>query len=732
MKLCILIHISRKTISFSYNSEGSENKFIACDSDEFVKPLAIYSRGKILSIGYFALNEYNKDHSMESCAYYDIFDFDKMAKIAYFNYNDEKIDINKLLFFAIEKYLSDFLEKTLFKQAGSLEDNRASLALVFIFAPDLNETERNFVIKSFKDSGYGNCCGLDIQSCFIKTLENKESNLKGKSILSIYNNGENLICRLYFDGNSSESITIKGVGKDPRIDKAIELVFQDIVYQGYDRETIGIKEDKEKIRKKVITFLRGSKPIVKGSLSLSDGEDYSFSLNKNDFNNNINNADETKVTSELNDLLSENNTKASECTVILTSLNPSNDVLENILCINGFMSVIKVTEKERIEALNSILAEIKKKDYLLSGISVDESSDLSKKAQSLFADGKFKEAKGQYKILQGDFSEEIKLCNQCIREERELNITNVNVDEAKDILIRWSDCGISNIIIEPYREKIEAILKKGNEVGVKISTSIQNNLNRIDDIIHSEIDNEARKLFVLGKFKEARDKYHNLKGDFGKEIADCNKCIRNLKELNVANDSTIQLILDEWKKLGITQTFIDKYIRKESSSQSVNRHVELKSVNQKEARLNIADARQLIMKGKKQGLTLLDNTEKKLHATNFHVLDDKINEIRGLWHQDQLKTEVKPKAIVKSTTVSEESKVKKCTEKRSIPIKQQNIVSISEREIRVRKAEALAQIRTGELEKGRKNLLDLMSILKYMNFHKYDKELTDALTKTEK
>ena len=66
MKYCLLIHISRDFISFSYNKEG--DKVFVPYGDELIKPLAVYCQGNEISIGEFALSEAQKGNKFAHAA----------------------------------------------------------------------------------------------------------------------------------------------------------------------------------------------------------------------------------------------------------------------------------------------------------------------------------------------------------------------------------------------------------------------------------------------------------------------------------------------------------------------------------------------------------------------------------------------------------------------------------------------------------------------------------------
>lgn len=450
MKYCILIEITRDTISFYYNKDDGESRFIPY-GDERVKPLSVICDGDELSMGSYAHSE--AMHGNPN-AYTDMFDVIQLHKVI--KYRGCDYDINKLLFLAIERYISEFFDRVLLRQEGSLEDNRASLPLILMFGNDLKENERSFVRESFKNGGYGCIREIDGNSLLMTIVD--ATAVEGcKACLFVGGSKDDLHCHLVVGGDKKTEFRLAGVGSDPRIAAAAKNIWRAIEFEGY--YVVGDKkmDDEQKVRDEAADFIRSGLSERDSAIMLSDGRTYPYFLQTTGINMHDNTLDDNcqRAFLTIGGNLSSEGIDENSCVVVLADKDVANDYIKSLFR-NKFSNVIKVSDKDREEVRNRILAEVKANGYIFvkepAGpvIAVPPPKPPVKKdddaeAFRLFKDGRFKEARDMFRTLKGDYGKDIKECTECIRDKREFNYADE--DTRNDIIKRWKQYGINRSVI---------------------------------------------------------------------------------------------------------------------------------------------------------------------------------------------------------------------------------------------------------------------------------------------
>lgn len=223
MKFCILIELSKERISFLYNRSDSDNGFVPFEGQGSL-PLAIYCDGNNMEIGQFAVNEANKKNPN---AFIDV--FKKLRQGGTFQYLGKEIPNNRFLFHAIQRNLTTFFESTLIGLIGTLEQNVATMPLCFLFNADVDENERLLVKNCFDQSGYANVGVKDYDQLVIQNIHTDS-----KNYVCVTSNGQDLFVNIYNQqGKRLDNLLIRGQGRDPRMDVAVDKLWNSIGYNNY-------------------------------------------------------------------------------------------------------------------------------------------------------------------------------------------------------------------------------------------------------------------------------------------------------------------------------------------------------------------------------------------------------------------------------------------------------------------------------------------------------------------
>lgn len=275
MKYAVLIELSSSWISFRYYRDDAGRFFLPFDEANESLPLAIYCQGNDLQIGQYAVTEAAKHNP---CAWTNVFDVVKQK--GNFVYRGMTIGMNEMLLVAVKKYLDDFFDRILVRALGGLEANISSMPLIFLRHSDLDVSNKLFVRKSFFDGGFVNMTVMDVSSEIIKRLC-CEHKLDGKKYaLTVFASGSNL----YVDAIDVKqktllrTLTLQGKGADPRIDYAVELMWQSLGYQSY---SLVRENENEILRRVAATFLQSVKIEFNDLVVFSDGVERMVYLSRN-------------------------------------------------------------------------------------------------------------------------------------------------------------------------------------------------------------------------------------------------------------------------------------------------------------------------------------------------------------------------------------------------------------------------------------------------------------------
>ncbi|MBR4325762.1 MAG: hypothetical protein IKP73_09585 [Bacteroidales bacterium] len=331
MKFCILIELTRNTISFRYYRSDGDDKFLSLGKDgkqsSCALPLTIWCNGTKFEIGDVAVDAHRRGCQDVYC---DIFDVSKECMS--FVLGGEQYPINKLLLMAIEDYIDRvFFQKIMFNTLGSLAAHRSSIPLILMFHADINYSERLFVRTQFQNAGYCNFDILDYNSELIKVLQidKIQSDTLSDSMV-ISDNGKNTYIGVYNSQCNCKMVRIfEGLGKDPRIIAAADMLWNSMPPNWHDRQ-----KENEILLRVATEFIESGRKEFNDYIELSNGEKFCAVASLRDISNvNITN-------SALNNVVAE--------VVQSSKIQPENSII--ILCgktISGYAQFIRTNWRFR-------------------------------------------------------------------------------------------------------------------------------------------------------------------------------------------------------------------------------------------------------------------------------------------------------------------------------------------------------------------------------------------------
>lgn len=356
MKYAVLIELSRSRLSFRYYRDDAGRFFLPFDEKSESLPLAIYCQGNDLQIGQYALEEAEKHNP---CAWKDIFDVVKQK--GNFVCRGITMGMNELLLVAVKKYLDDFFDRILVRAKGGLEANISSMPLIFLLHSDIEINDRLFVRKSFYDGGFVNLAVWDFGSEIVKRLCGEHKLDRKKYALTVFAEGSNL----YVDAIDVKQKTIlrtlplQGKGVDPRIDYAVDLMWQSLGYQSY---ALVRENETDILRRVAVTFLQSSRIEFNDPVVFSDGVERIVYLSRNQLEGRSVGID-VAIRGSIQNFMSQLNIAEQDCAIIACgAVSASDYFLTNLRNVGP--EVIVDSDNGYQKTLASILNEAIAKDFL--------------------------------------------------------------------------------------------------------------------------------------------------------------------------------------------------------------------------------------------------------------------------------------------------------------------------------------------------------------------------------
>ncbi len=358
MKFCVLAKFSKRTVSFWYQS-GSDDyaPLIIKESNEV--PLYFYVNGNDFLFGSTARDLFNRHDPNTFGNYFEI--IKDPAK--HFTIYGNKKPVKQLIYYAVEQYLSHFLNKVLYK-TDSIESYRQHFPLRFLFDQDIDDNEKSLVENLFQEAGYFNLSRMQYSKSLFEVLSQKQFLLSGKSILLLSGLDNVLYLSLYKDKNATAIGTIKlqGQGADPRVKILAEMIVEYITlqnsYLSFDHDT-----EVAALLPYCAHLLQQIDPLIKGEAELTDGKRYWFMLRKKNLDDRLHfYSSDQMIFAAIDDLLKLNNLDIADVMLLLGTPEVSTAYfLNKLLKKYQYVKAIKPTDVS--DTMKALFSEIAAADY---------------------------------------------------------------------------------------------------------------------------------------------------------------------------------------------------------------------------------------------------------------------------------------------------------------------------------------------------------------------------------
>lgn len=350
-KYKIIISISHRRISFEYWQKGSgEEKLLSIPGCEKWSPLAFYCSPIGIVIG----EEAQRAAFNGTIGAFDKY-FELLGKNITYQYALQEKDIGYILLDATESILNRFYSEVLYGKYGTLTDNRATIPLTIVCESDIEPNERAYLSNLFGDSGYTNLTVADYDDYIAQYCCNTiKQQYSCNNVLVAWTEGVDLRFTLFDVKQISnrQQMTLSNLGIDPRLCYVEERIWEDLIGQNsfLSREDVN-----DVIHREAINFLNSTEPIVRRTISLSDGYKYSYYLDRKRFNF-IQNGSGLEIRSELEKFLQATNIDKAGTILILRGIAANNPYFEQVLSY-GFLETIKTGNRLRNDVMRLIINE---------------------------------------------------------------------------------------------------------------------------------------------------------------------------------------------------------------------------------------------------------------------------------------------------------------------------------------------------------------------------------------
>ena len=282
MKFCVLAKISKRSVSFWYQSDGNAYAPLTIRESNDI-PLYFYVNGNDFIFGCVARDRFYRH---DPNAYGNYFEIIK-DPVKHFTIYGNKKPVKQLFYYGIEQYLSHFLNTVLFK-TDSIESYRQQFPLRFLFDTDIDDNEKSLIEQLFQEAGYFNLDRVQYNETLFRVLTEKGILSKDKAILLLIGIDGVLYLTLYKNilAEMIGSSKLEGQGADPRVKILADMIVDYIINQN---SYLSIDKDAETavLLPFCAGLLENISPIIKGDAELSDGNKYWFKVTEHNLNNRL-------------------------------------------------------------------------------------------------------------------------------------------------------------------------------------------------------------------------------------------------------------------------------------------------------------------------------------------------------------------------------------------------------------------------------------------------------------
>lgn len=342
MNFCVAIELSKKSISFLYyRSDSAEQRFKHFEGLDPVLPLAIYCRDNDMEIGKWAQDEALRGNQN---AYIDVF-----SNKGTYMFRGKTCSMNTLVYNAILVKLEYFFNQILLGVENQLEQNVATMPICIVLDSDLSENEALLVTNSFRNGGFGNVGIYNYNQIVVDV-----SNISTPYGLCLKSDGIDLNVSLYDRmGKTYGTETIKGVGADPRVSVAVELMWKSAGYATYY-----LDKDAEMpyLLLAAEDFINGGATEFNGNIELSKGHSIGCFISRHQLDN-YNYADNHLLRESVSNFLNSLHVPASECTLFMMGKAAGNVYFKDVFSAS-FADTRDVGPSFRSEVFSKLLSDV--------------------------------------------------------------------------------------------------------------------------------------------------------------------------------------------------------------------------------------------------------------------------------------------------------------------------------------------------------------------------------------
>lgn len=358
MNFCVLLKVSKRSVTFWYQSERSPfAPLIIKDSN--IVPLYFYVNGNDFTFGNAARDRF---YLNDPNAYGNYFEIVKDPSKHFTIYGIKK-PVKQLFYSGVEQYLSHFINAVLYK-GDSIESYRQNFPLRFMFESDLEEREKALIENLFLEAGYFNIDRVDFNKSLFEVLSINGFINESKSLLLLNGIDNNLYLELYKDLNSEllSSAKLIGQGADPRVKILGELILE---YISAQNSFLIIDKDIE--LSYILPFCAGLlehiSPIIKGEIELSNGTNFWFRVNERSLNDRlIYYINDTIIFSAIDEMSKINNININNLMILLASDEINTEFFLSRL-LKKYNNVKRIEISIINETMKLIFEKIVKSDY---------------------------------------------------------------------------------------------------------------------------------------------------------------------------------------------------------------------------------------------------------------------------------------------------------------------------------------------------------------------------------
>jgi hypothetical protein len=347
----IVISLSHHRISFEYWLRDGEDRLLPMPMGTWPSPLAFYCSQTGIKIG----EEAARAAQSGTANAFDNY-FERLSGGETYQYGGQNKQIGNLLLDAAEMVFRDFYCNVLFNRYGSIAENRANMPLTLVCEADIEPNEKAYLTSLFKDSGYGRIRVVDLDTYIERYIDECLSKeFTCDDVLVAWSEGVDLRLRIWgvSDKSLRRYIILKGLGKDPRLGYVIDMIWSDVVGQN---SWLSREVELPSIEKAASDFLNSKVSMISDKLTLSDGRDYKYRLNRTTVDY-IQSEDSQSVKAGLETFLREVGlTTRSKTLLVLRGIAAGNSYFEQNLS-HGFLRTICSDSKLRNKVMGLLIHE---------------------------------------------------------------------------------------------------------------------------------------------------------------------------------------------------------------------------------------------------------------------------------------------------------------------------------------------------------------------------------------